>query len=136
MQGTGKEQHNCTTQWYTIAVLTLMVIGLAIYVLVTTQKCTIFKRRLYSNTVTVMLFFSDVKQYVPVTLCKTAGSVHLFQIYGQFTPDQITLARKDLWDIIRIDWKEVLVTLNGTIIPFPILGEIPLRDKYRIRCII
>ena len=28
--GTGKEQHTCTVQWYTIAVLTLMVIGLII----------------------------------------------------------------------------------------------------------
>ena len=78
--GTGKEQHACTTQWYTIVALTLMVIGLTIYVQETTQKCTIFKRRLYSNTVSVMLFFSYIKQYVPVKLCKTAGSIHLFQI--------------------------------------------------------
>ena len=81
--GNGKDQQNCAMQWYTIAVLTLMVIVLTIYILVTTQKCTIFKRRLYSNTVTVMLFFSDIKQYVPVKLCKTMGSIHLLQIYGQ-----------------------------------------------------
>ena len=30
--GNGNEQHNCTTQWYTIATLTLMIIGLTIYV--------------------------------------------------------------------------------------------------------
>ena len=130
----GNEQHNCTMQWYTIAALTLMIIGLTIYILATTQKCTIFKRRLYSNTVTVMLFFSDIKQYVPVKLCKTAESIHLFQIYGQLTPDQITLERKYLWDITRIDWKEVFVTLNGTIIQLPISVKIPLRDKYRPRC--
>ena len=75
-----------------------------------------------------MLFFSDIKQYVPVELCKTVGSIHLFQIYGQLTPDQITLERKYLWDIIRIDWKEVFVTLNGTIVQLPILVKIPLRD--------
>ena len=62
---------------------------------------------------------------------KTAGSIHLFQIYGQLTPDKITLERKYLWDIIRIDWKEVFVTWNGTIIQLPILVKIPLRDKYR-----
>ena len=70
-----------------------MVIVLKIYILVTTLKCTIFKRRIYSNIVTVMLFFSDIKQYVPVKLCKTMGSIHLFQIYGQLTPDQITLEK-------------------------------------------
>ena len=54
-------QH-CTAQWYTIAVVTLMVIGLAIYIFTTTQRCKIFKRKLYSNTVTVMLFFSDLNR--------------------------------------------------------------------------
>ena len=44
-----------------------------------------------------MLLFSDVKQYVPVKLCKTVGSIHLFQIYGQLTLDQMTLEIKYLW---------------------------------------
>ena len=132
--GNGKEEQICAMHWYTIAALTLMVILLTIYILDTTQKCTIFKRTLYSNTVTVMLF-SDIKQYVPVKLCKTAESIHLFQIYGQLTPGQITIERKYLWGIIRMDWREVFVTLNGRIIHLPISVKIPLRDKYRLRCI-
>ena len=125
--GIGKEQPHCAVQWYTIAVLNLIIIGLIIYIFVTTQNCTIFKRRLYSNTITVMLFFSDVKQYAPVKLCKTVGSIHLFQIYGQLTLDRITLERKYLWDVIKIDWGEVFVPLNGAIIQLSILVKIPLR---------
>ena len=45
----------------------------------------------------VMLFFSDVNQYVPIKLYKTAGSIHLFNILGHLTPDQITLERKLLY---------------------------------------
>ena len=67
---------------------------------------------------------------MPDKLCKTAGSIHLFQVYGQLTLDQITLERKYLWDIIRIDWREVFVTLNGTIIQLPISVKNPFRDKY------
>ena len=89
-----QKQEHCIVQWYTIAALTLMIILLTIYICLTMQKCTIFKRRLYSNTVTVMLFFSAVKQYIPVKLCKAAGSIHLFQIYGQLVSDQITLERR------------------------------------------
>ena len=37
----GKEQHNCAMHWYTIAALTLIIIGLTIYILATTKKCTI-----------------------------------------------------------------------------------------------
>ena len=50
----------CTVQWYTIAALTVLTILLIVYICLSNQKCTLFKRRLYSNTVTIMLFFSDV----------------------------------------------------------------------------
>ena len=83
-----------------------------------------------------MLFFSDIKQYIPVKLCKTAGSIHLFQIYGQLTSDQITLERKYLWDIITINWGEVFVTLNGAIVQLPISVKVPFRHKYRLRHLI
>ena len=79
-----------------------------------------------------MLFFSDVKQYVSVKLCKSAGSIHLVQLYGQLDSDQIILEKNCLWDMIKIDWKEVFVTLNGTIIRMPKMVKVPLRDKYRL----
>ena len=68
-----------------IAALASMIIDLIIFILITTRKCRMFRGKLFSNTITVMLFFSDIKQYVPVELCKTAGSIHVFQIFGQLT---------------------------------------------------
>ena len=94
----------CTAQWYAIAALTVLTILLIVYICLSNQKCTLFKRRLYSNTVTIM-FFSDVRQYVPVKLCKSAGSIYLFQIYGQL----------------------------DSIIRMPKTVKVPLRDKYRLR---
>ena len=88
-----------------------------------------------SLTVTVTLFFSDVNQYVPIKLCKTTGSIHLFKIFGHLTPDQITSERKLLWDVVKIDWKEVLMALNGIIIHLPTSVIIPSRDKFRLRWI-
>ena len=123
----------CTAQWYMIAALTVLTILLIVYICLSNQKCTLFKRRLYSNTVTIMLFFSDVRQYVPVKSCKTAGSIHLFQIYGQLDSNQIILEKNCLWDMIKIDWKEVFVTLNGTIVRMPKMVKVPLRDIYRLR---
>ena len=130
---TNQIKQHFTAQWYAIAALTLMIILLIVYICLTTQRCTIFKRRLHSNTVTFMLFFSDVKQYIPVKLCKSAGSIHLFQIYGKLNSGQIVLEKNCLWDMIRINWKEVFVTLNGTIIQMPKSVKVPLRDKYRLR---
>ena len=38
-----------------------------------------------------------------------------------------------LWNMIRINWKEVFVTLNGTIIQMPRSVKIPLRGKDKLR---
>ena len=119
----------CTAQWYAIAALTVLTILLIVYICLSNQKCNLFKRRLYLNTVTIILFFSDVRQYVPGKLCKSAGSIHLFQIYGQLDSNQIILEKNYLWDMIKIDWKEVFVTLNGTIVRMPKTVKVPLRDK-------
>ena len=131
---TDSEDCTCKVQWYTVVTLTSMIIGLIFFILATTRKCRIFRGHLFSNTVTVMLFFSDVDQYVPI-LCKTMGSIHLFKTLGHLTLDQIKLERKLLWDVIKIDWKDVLMTLNGAIIYLPTSVIIPLRDKFRLRCI-
>ena len=87
------ENCTCKAQWYTIAALALMIIGLIFFIFATTRKSRIF-RHLFSNAVMVMLFSSDVDQYVPAKLCKTVGSIHLFKILGHLTPDQIILERR------------------------------------------
>ena len=118
-----------------IAALALIIIGLILFILATTRKCRIFRGQLFSNTVTVMLFLSDVNQYVPIKLCKTVGSIHFFKIFEHLTPDQITLERNLLVDVEKIDWKEVFMTLGRIIIHLPTLVIISLRDKLRLRCI-
>ena len=77
----GNENEHCTyiVQWYILTPLASMIIDLIIFILPTTRKWRIFRGKLFFNTVTVLLFFSDVKQYVPVKICKTTGSIHLFK---------------------------------------------------------
>ena len=38
-----------------------------------------------------MLFISDAQYYVPVKLCRTAGSIHLFKITGKSLPEHVKL---------------------------------------------
>ena len=71
----------------------------------------------------------------PVKLCKTVGSIHLFKFPGCLTPDKIILERRLLWDVVQIDWKEVLMPLNGDMIHLPTSVIIPLRDEFRLQCI-
>ena len=54
-----------------------------------------------------MFFITDVQYYVPINLCKTAGSIHLFKITGILMPDKVKINKNYTWDILEIDWKEV-----------------------------
>ena len=83
-----------------------------------------------------MLFISDIQHYVPIKLCRMAGSIDLFKITGTSTPKNVKLRRNIIWDVIELDWKEVNVTLNRNKINLPKSVTVKLRDKFKIRCIV
>ena len=78
-----------------------------------------------------MMFISDMQNYVPIKLCKTAGSIHLFKIKGMLKPKNITLNKKYLWDTMETDWKEVTVTFYDDKINLPKEVVIKLQDKLK-----
>ena len=87
----------------------------------------------FSNTVKIMIFISDVQYYVPIKLCKTAGSIHLFKIIGTLKLENINLNKNHTWDTLKIDWKEVTVTFNDNKIDLPRVVTIKLQGKIKIR---
>ena len=80
-----------------------------------------------------MLFISDIQYYATVTLCKTAGSIHLFKITGRLMTDKVKLNRHYIWDILEIDWSEVKVTFHRKAIRLPKLIMIRIWDKFKVR---
>ena len=96
----------------------------------------IFRKYHYSNTIKIMLFISDIKSYVPIRLCKTSGSIHLFKLTGNINKENIQLHKNTIWDIMEIDWRPVIITLSGNVINLPGSVIIPFRDKIKIRWII
>ena len=106
-------------QWYTIFTLGMSLLGLILFVIVKSRKLKLFRGHLFSNRVKIMLFISDTKYNIPIKLCKTAGSMHLFKTIGLLTSENVKLKRNKIWDIIEIYWKEVNMTLIGNKINLP-----------------
>ena len=79
-----------------------------------------------------MIFISDVQYYVPIKLCKTAGSIHLFKISDTLNSENIKLNNNYIWDTLNIDWKEVNMTFNDNKINLPRIVIIKLKDKIKI----
>ena len=55
----------------------------------------------FSNVVKIMIFISDVQNYVPIKLCKTAVSTHLFKIIAMLKAENIKLNKHYLWDTLE-----------------------------------
>ena len=123
-------------QWYTICMLCLSILGIVVFIILNAGKLNLFRGHLLSNAVKIMLFISDAQYYVPVKLCRAAGSIHLFKITRKLVPEHVILKRNILRDVIEIDWKEVNVTLNRNTINLPASVIILLRDKFKIRYIL
>ena len=86
---------------------------------------------MFLNAVKIMIFISDVQNYVPIKLCKATGSIHLLKIVGILKAENIKLNKNYLWDTFEIDWKEVTVTFNDNKIDLPKIVAIKLQDKIK-----
>ena len=126
-----KTNSKCKTLAYIGIILT--VLSLIIVTFLHYRKSRFCKGQKFSNVVKIMLFISDVQNYVPIKLCKTAGSIHLFKIRGMLKPEDIKLNKNYLWDMMEIDWKEVRVTFNDNKINLPRIVVVRLCDKIKIR---
>ena len=115
--------------------LVLKILGLVMVAILHYRKSKLCRGCMFSNTVKIMIFISDVQYYIPIKLYKTAGSIHLFKIICTLKPENIKLNKNYIWDTLEIDWKEVTVTFNDNKINLPRVVTIKLKDKIKIRCL-
>ena len=78
-----QEESNTECKILTYVSLTLTIFGQVMVVILHNRKSKLCRGCMFSNTVKIMEFISDVQYYVPIKLCKTAGSIHLFKITGR-----------------------------------------------------
>ena len=116
----------CTTLAYIGIILTIVSLILVTYLHY--RKSRLCKGHRFSNVVKITIFISDVQNYVPIKLCKAAGSIHLFKIISMLKAKNIKLNKN-----MEIDWMEVTVTFKGNKIDLPKIVVIQLQDKIKVR---
>ena len=110
----------CKTQWYIMGMLIIITLGMLYLVTNKIRKTSFCKGHLFSNNTKILLFISNTCSYVPIKLCRVAGSIHLFKIRGRLNPEHV-------WDVLEIDWSDVSITLNDNEIGLPSLVIVPLK---------
>ena len=106
---------------------------MAIVILLPYRKAKFCRGHRFSNVVKIVLFISDVQHYIPIKLCKTSGSLHLFKITGTLTSEDIKLNKIYLWDTLEINWNKIKLSFNSNEIKLPKLVTIKMQDKIRVR---
>ena len=120
----------CGTLTYVGIIVT--VLSMVIVIFLHYRKSGLCKGYRFLNAIKIMLFISNIQNYVPIRLCKTAGSIHLFKIKGTLKSRDIKINKNYIWDTLEIDWNGVTVTFNNDKIEFPKIVAIKMWDKTKV----
>ena len=71
-------KYECRTLAYVGIILT--VLNMILVIFLHYRKSRLSRGYRFSNVIKIMLFISDVQNYVPIKLSKTSGSIHLFKL--------------------------------------------------------
>ena len=123
----------CKTQWYIMGMLIIITLGMLYLVTNKLRKTSFCKGHLFSNNTKILLFISNTHSYVPIKLCRVAGSIHLFRIRGRLKPEHVKIKKNWIWDVLEIDWSDISITLNDNEIDLPSSVIIPFKERYRAR---
>ena len=110
--------------------MALTILSMATVIFLYFRKSKLCRGYRFSN-MKVVLFISE--NYIPIKLCKTSDSIHLFKIKGTLKQGDIKLNRNYLWDTLEINWNGIKLTLNGNKIDLPKIITIKMQDKIRVR---
>ena len=134
-KSTSNEWHvcMCKTQWYIMGKLIIIALGMLYLVTNKIRKLSLIKGHLFSNNTKILLFVSNTHSYIPIKLCRVAGSIHLFRIRGKLTPEKVKLKKNWILDVLEIDWSNISITLNENEIDLPSSVIIPFKERYRAR---
>ena len=125
------DNSECGTLAYIGIALTLL--SMAIVILLHYRKSKFCRGYRFSNVVKIVLFISGVQHYIPIKLCKTSRSPHLFKIKGTLKSEDIKLNKNYLWDMLEINWNKIKLSFNSNEIELPQIITIKMWDKIRVR---
>ena len=83
----------CKTQWYIMGMLIITTLGMLYVVTNKIRESSFFKGCLFSNNTKILLFVSNTHSYIPIKLCRVAGSIHLFRIRGKLNSENVRLKK-------------------------------------------
>ena len=86
------ETNNCECRTLAYIGMVLTVLSMITVIFLHYRKSKLCRGYRFLNVLKIVLCISDVQNYIPIKLCKTSGSIHLFKIKGTLKPRDIILS--------------------------------------------
>ena len=128
-----QEEMNTECKILTYISLALTIFGLVMVAILHYKKSKLCRGYMFSNAVKIMIFISDVQYYVPIKLCKTTGSIHLFKTTGTLNSENIKLNRNYVLGYLRNRLEGGQHNFNGNKVNLPKLVTTEFKDKFNIK---
>ena len=113
--------------------MTLTILSMAVVIFLHYRKSKLCRGCKFSSVVKIVLFISDVQNYILIKLCKTSGSLHLFRIKGTLKPEDIKLNKNYLWDTSEINWNGINLWFNDNEMDLPKIITVKMPDKITVK---
>ena len=88
---TTQKEINIECKILTYIHMAVTMFSLVMFAVIHSRKSKLCWGCMFSNAVKIIIFILDIQYYVPIKLCKTAGSIHLFKITGMLKPENVKL---------------------------------------------
>ena len=115
---TDRQVQNCNSGLLKVLMIQNLVIVVSL-LLRKIKKSTFFWGQPFLNMVKIKLFIANTKSYVSLNLNQSAGNTHLFKLIGELSPDNVTLKKNWIWDVLEIWWVNTRIMLNSKEIHLP-----------------
>ena len=109
--------YECRTFAYVGIILT--VLSMITIIFLHYRKSKLCRGYKFSNIVKIVLFISDVQNYIAIKFCKTSGSIHLFKNSRHIEAQRYKIEQKLLMGHIRNKLDKIIITLNDYKIDLP-----------------
>ena len=129
---TDRQVQNCNSGLLKVLMILNLVI-VASLLLRKVKKSIFFWGQPFSNMVKIKLLIANTKSYVSLNLNQSARNTHLFKLIGKLSPDNVTLKKNWIWDVLEIQRVNTCIMLNSKEIHLSTTLLVLLIHKLKIR---
>ena len=123
----------CSNPYLTILATVVTLTATLMWVCAHCRQLTWLRGYKYSRACTLYIFLYSSHFYVPLKVKRLTGHMHMYHLENPITPDSMSFHKKWLWDAFTINWKTMIIRINGEPVALPHGLTVPLRDKIKTR---